>query len=71
MASIGIARDEGFKAGLLFGSRCPYPAGTDEAELWEVGWSEGVVKRTGDDWTFRRQAPPSRWVEVLKDFISH
>ncbi|NML19108.1 hypothetical protein [Azohydromonas caseinilytica] len=40
-------QDEGFKAGQVFGSRCPYPAGTKEARQWELGWAEGVLQRTG------------------------
>lgn len=38
---------EGFKAGFLFGSRCPYPAGSAEAETWEAGWAVAVSKREG------------------------
>ena len=40
-------REQGFKAGQVFGSRCPYPAGTNEARQWELGWAEGVLQRTG------------------------
>lgn len=39
-------RDQGIKAGLVFGSRCPYPEGSEEARQWELGWAEGVLRRT-------------------------
>jgi hypothetical protein len=39
-------RDQGFKAGLVFGSRCPYPQGSDEARQWELGWADGVFSRS-------------------------
>jgi ribosome modulation factor len=38
---------EGFVAGMdgksLFD--CPYPEGTDERELWEIGFQEGVKEK--------------------------
>jgi len=38
---------EGFKAGFLFGSQCPYPVGSAEAETWEAGWAAAMLKRDG------------------------
>jgi hypothetical protein len=37
---------EGFNAGNMFSSQCPYPNETEEAREWEVGWIEGVLSRT-------------------------
>lgn len=46
MSRYKTVRDEGFKAGQVLGSRCPYPDGTQEARQWEIGWAQGVLQRT-------------------------
>lgn len=55
---------EGFKAGGFFGSQCPYPPGTREAHEWELGWAEGVLKRTGEA-NYRDEPPSSPWRALL------
>ncbi len=57
---------EGFQAGQYFGSRCPYPMGSKEAETWETGWAEGVLKRTGEN--YRDEPPPKGWRRLLELF---
>ena len=57
---------EGFQAGQRFGSRCPYPKESAEAETWENGWAEGVLKRTGEN--YRDEPPPKGWRKLLELF---
>ena len=47
---------EGFAVGQRIegGSRCPYCAGSSEAEVWEDGWHQGWLKREG---CFHRETP--------------
>jgi hypothetical protein len=46
---------EGFAAGeVIGGSYCPYRPGSDEADFWEDGWSQGLLKREG---CFYREGP--------------
>lgn len=36
---------EGFKAGYLFRSECPYPVHSREAEAWKSGWTAAEQRR--------------------------
>ena len=46
---------EGFAAGeVIAGVHCPYRPGSQEAEVWEDGWSQGFLKREG---CFHRDGP--------------
>jgi hypothetical protein len=38
---------EGFDAARSPGARCPYPAASKQAQIWERGWAEGVMRRYG------------------------
>lgn len=38
---------EGFDAARYFGAQCPYPEASRQAEIWESGWAEGVMRRNG------------------------
>lgn len=60
---------EGFKAGQVFGSRCPYPAGTQDARQWELGWSEGVLQRTDAERSDRVEPPPLGWLQLFRRFV--
>lgn len=72
-----IVRDQGFKAGLVFGNRCPYPEGTDEARQWELGWSEGVLRRTSGSGNYRDEETagpwhqPGLWRQLVKRFLGN
>lgn len=57
--------DEGFEAGRLFGSRCPYPHGSPQAQLWEAGWAESVLQRTGFGGDYRTTAPARDWRDLV------
>jgi hypothetical protein len=53
---------EGFKAGAVVGSRCPYAEGTAEAQAWESGWLTGIAERERK-WL---EAEPGTWERVIR-----
>ena len=58
---------EGFEAATRLGARCPYPTHSGHAELWESGWAEGVMKRTGAQ--YYETPPTTGWRRLLQTFI--
>lgn len=55
---------QGFDQARFMGAKCPYPAGSDQAEAWENGWAEGVMRRHGAP---HDSVPPAAgWRYLLK-----
>lgn len=56
---------EGFSIGeVRVGGCCPYASGSLEAEAWEDGWSQGVLKREGLD--YRDEPGPNGWKQLVR-----
>jgi hypothetical protein len=61
---------EGFSTGeRLVGGCCPYACGSPEAEAWEDGWTQGVLKREGLD--YRDEPGPSGWEQLIRRSRRH
>jgi hypothetical protein len=58
---------EGFEAEKHPGVRCPYLTHSGHTELWESGWAEGVMKRTGAQ--YDDKPPATGWRRLLKTFV--
>lgn len=60
---------EGFEAGQILSSLNPYPDGSRNADAWDAGWAEGVLKRTGKD--YADKPTPSGWHKLLQRLTGH
>uniref|UniRef100_UPI001E5274DC hypothetical protein n=1 Tax=Azohydromonas aeria TaxID=2590212 RepID=UPI001E5274DC len=55
---------QGFDQARFMGAKCPYSAGSDQAEAWENGWAEGVIRRHGAP---HDSVPPAAgWRRLMK-----
>ena len=55
---------QGFEQACFLGAKCPFPAGSDQADAWEDGWNEGVMRRHGTP--HDSEPPVAGWRRLLK-----
>ncbi|WP_066334549.1 hypothetical protein [Azohydromonas lata] len=60
---------EGFEAGQILNGLNPYPDGSRDADAWDAGWAEGVLKRIGED--YADDPAPSGWHKLLQRLAGH
>lgn len=60
---------EGFQAGRILDSRCPYRPGSREAKDWLEGWAVGLHEYSPVLPDSIRQRTASRWPAWLRSFL--
>lgn len=55
---------EGFEAAQFPRALCPYSKDSQQADIWESGWAEGVMRRSGAP--YRSEPPVIGWRRLLR-----
>jgi hypothetical protein len=60
--------NEGFQAGQVLNSECPYPVGSPGAKEWLEGWAVGIHERGKPD-GMAEPPPPEGWKGFFRKLI--